>query len=59
MSEHNLAEKQRRQVFGVVLLLLAVVIFAIAMWGHVRRLSYASFALAAVGVWMLSRRGGE
>lgn len=46
----------RRQVFGAVLLLLAVVLLVVAIWGHVRRLSYVAIAVAAVGVWLVSRR---
>lgn len=51
--------KHRRQVFGGVLLVFAVVVLMVALLGHVRRLSYLAFALAAVGVWMVSSRGAD
>jgi hypothetical protein len=51
--------KNRRQVFGAVLLLLAVGVLVIAMTGHVRRLSYVAYALGAAGLWMVSRRSSN
>jgi thiol:disulfide interchange protein len=51
--------KRRRQVFGAVLLMLAVVLLVVAMWDHVRRLSYVALVLAAAGMWMASRRDEE
>jgi alpha-beta hydrolase superfamily lysophospholipase len=57
MSDRS--SKNRRQVFGAVLLLLAVVVLVVAMAGHVRRLSYVAYALGAAGVWMVSRRSNR
>jgi hypothetical protein len=59
VSNNQSGIKLRRQVFGAVLLLGAAIVLAIAMWGHVRRLSYLAFALAAAGVWMVSRRSSN
>lgn len=56
MTVSNRAIKRRRQVFGVVLLIAAVILLVVAMWGHVRRLSYAAMAVGGIGVWMMSRR---
>jgi CBS-domain-containing membrane protein len=50
---------RRRQVFGGVLLAMAVAVLVVAWLGHVRRLSYLAFALAALGMWMVSRRGAD
>ncbi|MGE0115423.1 MAG: hypothetical protein AB7T07_11155 [Steroidobacteraceae bacterium] len=47
---------RRRQVFGVVLILVAVALLILAVWGHVRRLSYVAAVIGGAGVWMLSRR---
>lgn len=56
MTSYQLSIQRRRQVFGAVLIMVAVVLLVVAMWGHVRRLSYVAFALAGVGVWMMSKR---
>ncbi len=48
--------QRRRQVFGAALLVLAVLLLAVAIWGRVRRLSYVALAVGAAGVWMISRR---
>jgi hypothetical protein len=59
VTPYKLSIQRRRQVFGVVLVMVAVVLLVVAMWGRVRRLSYVAFAVAAVGVWMLSRRAQD
>lgn len=56
MIVHRLSIRRRRQVFGAVLIMVAVVLMVAALWGRVRRLSYVALGFAAVGVWMLSRR---
>lgn len=56
MISHRLSIRRRRQVFGAVLIMVAVVLMVAALWGRVRRLSYVALGCAAVGVWMLSRR---
>ncbi len=56
MTPYQISIRRRRQVFGAVLLMVAVVLLVVALWGHVRRLSYVAFAVAAAGVWMMSRR---
>lgn len=52
----NVPMLRRRQVFGATLILLAVILLVVAMWGRVRRLSYVAMFVGAIGVWMLSRR---
>lgn len=49
------AMKRRRQVFGVALLLAAVVLLIVALWSHVRRLGYVVVLLGGIGVWLVSR----
>lgn len=56
MIPYQLSIQRRRQVFGAVLLMVAVVLLVVALWGHVRRLSYVAIAVAAMGVWMMTRR---
>jgi asparagine N-glycosylation enzyme membrane subunit Stt3 len=57
VTPSQLSIQRRRQVFGAILITVAVVLLAVALLGHVRRMSYVAFAVAAVGVWMISRRG--
>jgi len=47
---------RRRQVFGVVLILAAMALLVLAVWSHIRRLSYVAAVIGGAGVWMLSRR---
>lgn len=56
MIPYKLSIQRRRQVFGAVLLMVAAVLLVVAMLGHVRRLSYLAMPVAAIGVWMISRR---
>ena len=52
----RLTIQRRRQVFGAVLIMVAVVLLVVAMVGRAKFVSYAALAVGAVGVWMLSRR---
>lgn len=56
MTPYQRSIRRRRQVFGAILIMVAVIMLVVALWGRVRRLSYVAFAVAAVGVWMLSRK---
>jgi hypothetical protein len=56
MSPGDRVRNRRRQLLGAVLLSLAVLLLIVAVLGHVQRLSYVAIGMAAIGVWMVSRR---
>jgi hypothetical protein len=56
VTPYQISTRRRRQVFGAVLIMVSVVLLVVALWGHVRFLSYVALAMAASGAWMLSRR---
>ncbi len=59
MTPYKLSIQRRRQVFGAVLIMVAVVLLVVAMIGRARFVSYAAIVCGAVGVWMISRRSGQ
>lgn len=56
MTPYKLSIQRRRQVFGAVLIMVAVVLLVVAMIGRARFVSYAALVCGAAGVWMISRR---